>query len=81
MAYIIEIPNPFQPLNGLKKHVHPGGVSIWEWLQSTYPNFTEFPVPTICVVNGKARLRQEWTQVIQPGDIINFVEKSEIGIL
>jgi len=73
MAYIIETPNAFQPLVGMRKHFHPGGISIRGWLEGTYPGFIEFPNPTICLVNGEPVLREDWDQEIKKDDIVNFI--------
>jgi len=73
MAFIIETPNPFQPLTDMKKHVHPGGITIRQWLQQTYPGFVEFERPTICLVNGEPVLRKDWDREIGPNDIVNFI--------
>jgi len=73
MAFIIETKNPFQPFEGLRKHCHPGGISIRGWLQTTYPGFIEFTDPTICLVNGEPVLRRDWDREIRPNDIVNFV--------
>jgi len=73
MAYIIETKNPFQPFEGLRKHQHPGGISIRGWLQMTYPGFIEFGDPTVCLVNGQPVLRRDWDREIKPNDIVNFV--------
>lgn len=73
MAYIIETPNAFQPLVGLKKYEHEGGISILEWLQQTRPGFQEFEQPTICLVNGHPVLREDWKKPFSKNDIINFV--------
>lgn len=73
MAYIIETPNALQPLIGLKKHLHPGGVSIRGWLEVQYPGFKEFETPTICLLNGKPVLRADWSQEIKNKDIVNFI--------
>src|SRR3990167_3666564 len=73
MAFIIEVPNPFEPLTNIKKHIHVGGISIWEWLREVHPGFKEFDIPTICLVNGKALLRKDWGQIIQDRDVVNFV--------
>lgn len=73
MAFIIETPNPFEPLTGIKKHRVSGGVTIRQWLQSQFPGFTEFEMPTICVVNGEAVLREGWDYCIEEGDVINFI--------
>ena len=73
MAFILETPNALQPLRDVKKHTHPGGVSIRDWLEDTYPGFQEFGQPTICLVNGQPRLRRDWDQKIQSNDVVNFV--------
>src|SRR6185503_12616400 len=73
MAVIVETPNAFEPLIGLRKHVHPGGISIREWLNLTYPGFIEFTQPTVCMVNGQAMLRRDWDREIKPNDVVNFI--------
>lgn len=73
MAFIIEVPNAFEPLHNIKKHQHPGGVSIREWLRLTYPGFEEFEIPTVCIVNGEALLRKDWDRKIEDNDVVNFV--------
>lgn len=73
MAVIVETPNPFQPLIGIRKHVHSGGISIRSWLQETYPGFVEFGSPTVCLLNGKPLLRKDWDHKIESKDIINFI--------
>lgn len=73
MAYIIETPNALQPLIGVKKHIHPGGLSIRQWLEIQYPGFTEFENPTICILNGQPVLRENWNYEIKSKDIVNFV--------
>lgn len=73
MAYIIETPNALQPLIGVRKHIHPGGVTIRQWLQMQYPGFVEFPDPTICMWNGQVAMRKDWDKEIQPKDIVNFI--------
>src|SRR5688500_15422249 len=73
MAWIIETPNALQPLQGLKKTHHPGGITIRRWLEDTKPGFTEFPLPTVCLVNGEPVLRENWNKEIRRGDIVNFL--------
>lgn len=73
MAHIIETPNPFEPLVGMKNHTHPGGITIREWLGEVYPGFVEFDQPTICLVNGQPLLRKDWDRTINKSDIINFI--------
>lgn len=73
MAYIIETPNPFEPVTEAKRHSHRGGISIRDWLQMEYPGFVEFDVPTLCLVNGRPALRSRWGNLIGPNDVINFI--------
>ncbi len=73
MAYLIETPNPFEPFLNVKKYEHPGGISIWRWLEIIHPGFEEFPQPTICMVNGQAVMRKDWGYIIKPNDIISFI--------
>lgn len=73
MAYFIKIPNPYQPLKDVKKFSHPGGISVRQWLESVHPGFKEFDTPTICLVNGEARLRKDWNLPVQNNDVVTFV--------
>lgn len=73
MAHIIQIQNPFDPLRDLRKHEHAGGITIREWVAMQHPETKEFPIPTICVVNGKPLLRPDWGYRIQSNDIVSFV--------
>lgn len=73
MAFIIETPNPFQPFKDVKKHEHPGGISIRGWLEEEYPGFVEFPLPTVCVLNGKSMVRREWDHRIEETDVVCFI--------
>src|SRR5262245_37758643 len=72
MAYIIETKNPYEPLKSVK-HVHEGGITIWQWLQLTYPGFKEFQIATICLLNGEPLMRKDWDRRIGEKDIVNFV--------
>lgn len=73
MAFIIETVDAFNPLKDMRKHEHPGGISIRGWLEKEYPGFVEFEHPTICLVNGQPVLRSDWTRVIEKGDTVNFI--------
>lgn len=74
MAHIIEINNPFDPLKDSRTHITPGGMTLRAWLVSTYPGFIEFDRPTLCLVNGRAMLREEWDKYeIKQSDVVNFV--------
>lgn len=72
MAYILEIQNPFD-VTKIKKHIHPGGITVKEWLLLQDPKFIEFATPTICIFNGQPILRAEWPKrIIGPQDIVSF---------
>ena len=81
MSFIINTPNPFQPLDGIEKHVHPGGVTVREWLETEYPGFVEFDQPTICVLNGQPLMRKDWNHVIAPNDVVNFIRVIGIPLI
>lgn len=74
MAHIVEVYNPFKPFEDTRRHEHPGGITVRDWLSATYPGFREFTHPTLCLVNGQPLLRADWpTYVIKPNDVVNFV--------
>ena len=73
MAYVIETPNAFEPFKIIRHENVPAGMTIREWI-IVKKGFVEFPIPTICVINGKAVLRSEWdTRKFEERDIIQFV--------
>ncbi len=72
MAYIIETYNAFEPLKAVK-HVLHNRMTVMGWVRMKYPNLGEFPVPTICLVNGDPLLRKDWGREIEPNDIVNFI--------
>lgn len=72
MAFVIETPNAFEPFK-IIRHDNVPRMTIREWV-ITKKGFVEFPVPTICIINGKAVLRQEWdTREFEDRDIVQFV--------
>lgn len=74
MAHIVEVGNPFDPLKDTRVTEHPGGVTIREWLRLRFgAGFVDFAQPTICVRNGRAVMRRDWDERIEPGDVVNFV--------
>lgn len=72
MAYVIEIPNAFEPTKG-KRYRARNGITIRQWLEETYPGFTEFQIPTICGLNGKYVLRENWNTVLKENDVVQFI--------
>lgn len=76
MAYVIEIPNSFDPTTA-RKHRTRAGITIRGWLREQHPGFTEFPTPTICILNGEYLLRKDWEREIQEGDVVTFATAPE----
>lgn len=72
MAYVIEIPNSFDPTKVIK-HRARDGISIWEWLKEQDPNFVEFELPTVCALNGQFILREQWGTRLKPNDVVQFI--------
>lgn len=72
MAWIFETPNPFEPYS-VNRYQVPSGTCIREWVAQKHPETQEFPIPTICVVNGKPLLRKDWNREIGERDIVNFI--------
>lgn len=74
MAYIIETPNAFEPLRSIKRELDRNAcpITIRQWVLDHQPT-GEFPVPTICLVNGQPLMRADWDRQIEATDIVNFV--------
>lgn len=64
MITLIEMHNPFDS-DDVTISEHPADSTIWEMIKTQYPDFIEFDRPTICLVDGQAYLRKEWTMTIQ----------------
>lgn len=63
--------NPFQPVD---KDIHTveHNSTITEWMQAQ--NLEEFPLPTVCLINGKPLMRSEWPAYqLAASDIVVFV--------
>jgi hypothetical protein len=74
MAFVVIIPNPFEPLNSVERYSVPGNVhTVREWLRFHYRGFTEFERPTICLFNGQPILRKDWGAKIGSDDVVTFV--------
>lgn len=71
MAHIILTPNPFEPFK-IERHEVGAGVSIREFVSQLHPS-GEFPVPTVCLLNGEAAMRKDWDRKIEEKDIVNFI--------
>lgn len=73
-ANIFFFENPFEPTQ--HRHLtHAGEVTVREWLREHFgPDWVEFGVPTLAMLNGRELMRAEWeTELLKPGDILKFV--------
>jgi sulfur carrier protein ThiS len=63
--------NPFQPANKDIHTVEPNS-TIADWMQAQ--ELKEFPLPTVCLINGKPLMRSEWPKYqLAENDIAVFV--------
>lgn len=73
MAQVIFITNPFQPEKDQQLFPCEAGLTIRGWLEKQFPGFREFERATVCTVNDKPKLREEWvTYVIGRNDVVKF---------
>jgi len=74
MIHLIEITNPFNPQKDCRKTELKAGKTILNTLKIMRPQFKEFALPTICLLNGEPKLREEWSKKkLKDGDILSFV--------
>lgn len=72
MAYVIETNNALQPLRAVKHYID-SPTTIRSWVVNKYPETGEFPVPTVCILNGDPLMRKDWDREMKEKDIVNFV--------
>lgn len=72
MAWIIYVPNPFNPHEHERQEVDLS-VSLREWIAGRFPESRDFPTPTICLLNGEPLLREHWDHRVGPNDIVTFI--------
>lgn len=73
MALVVEVTNAFNPQEDLIYHNLTEQISIQDWLVQRFGSFTEFPHPTICLLNGSPLLRAQWGYQIKDTDTVTFV--------
>ncbi len=72
MAHIVILHNPFLCERGRELIIVDHPITIATWLTQT--NAVTFELPTICLINGHALLRQDWqTTMIQANDVVTFI--------
>ena len=71
LAAVIMVRNPFCPDRDREVCPVLSPVNITQWLDDQ--GIADFDRPTICLHNGKAVLRPDWsTTVIADGDVVHF---------
>lgn len=75
MTQVFVVSNPFDPRDGLLRHEASDGITVRQWLEMAFgPDFIEFEQPTICQVNGRYVLREEWDALrFRDGDVVAFI--------
>jgi sulfur carrier protein ThiS len=72
LASVVMMNNPFQPERGREVMPVARSSTVRGWLNGQ--GVSEFDRPTICLHNGQAILRANWsTTVIDDGDVVTFV--------
>ncbi|HER26139.1 MAG TPA: phage tail protein, partial [Rhodospirillales bacterium] len=72
LACVVMMNNPFQPERGREVMPIAQMISVQGWLDGE--GIVEFDRPTICLHNGRALLRTDWSAtVIGDGDVVSFI--------
>lgn len=73
MIHLVEVTNPFNPNQCKRQTELPSGKTILDTLKAIHPDFVEFSLPTICLLNGIAMMRDTWTKhILKDKDILVF---------
>lgn len=70
MIYFNYITNPCEPHKGRISHAIKGLHSIWNLVKSQKVDLSQ---PTVCFVNGVAKLRKDWDMVLHQKSVVSFV--------
>ena len=77
MPHLITVSNPFRPYDGRQVKRVKNGLTVQEIIEVEKINFT---IPFICLVNGEATLRGQWSvRIITRNDVISFVTLPQGG--
>ncbi|MEE0814366.1 MAG: hypothetical protein U0M13_01780, partial [Desulfovibrio fairfieldensis] len=55
------------------------GLTPRQAMLALFPDAGNFPAPTIAIINGKVRLRDEWDMALGSGDVVCFNELPRSG--
>lgn len=70
MGYFNYLTNPFNPNKGRISKVLPGKQSVWQIVKEQKIDLTR---PTICLVDGVAKLRKDWNITLHQKAVVSFV--------
>lgn len=70
MVYFNYFTNPFNPSKGRISKVLPEKQTIWQIVKSQKVDLSR---PTVCFVNGVAKLRKDWDMVLHQKSVVSFV--------
>lgn len=73
MVTVFHFSNPFSTTDGVLRATARRGESINDWLHRQFgPDFEEFPVATLCQVNGEPLVRAKWSKRLKDDDVLVF---------
>lgn len=67
--------NPFDPKARETSELKPGQ-SVRGWVLHRFPKEGNFPLPTVCLVNGEPKLRKDWDMPLERGDRVEFISQA-----
>lgn len=70
MVYFNYLTNPFNPNKGRISKALPRKQTIWQIVKSQKVDLSR---PTVCFVNGVAKLRKDWDMVLHQKSVVSFV--------
>lgn len=70
MVYFNYFTNPFNPSKGRISKALPEKQTIWQIIKSQKVDLSH---PTVCFVNGVAKLRKDWDMVLHQKSVVSFV--------
>lgn len=70
MVYFNYLTNPFNPNKGRISKALPGKQSVWQIVKEQKIDLTR---PTVCLVDGVAKLRKDWNITLHQKAVVSFV--------
>lgn len=70
MVYFNYLTNPLNPNKGRISKVLPGKQTVWQIVKEQKIDLSR---PTVCFVNGVAKLRKDWDMVLHQKSVVSFV--------